>query len=84
MGKMTRAPFPKAERSTEPLAIIHSDICGEMSIPTKRQKVYFITFIDDYSRYGYVYLLKHKSEGFDAFEIFKIEVKNQLNKLLKF
>jgi len=83
MGKMTRAPFPKVERSTEPLAIIHSDICGEMSIPTKGQKVYFSTFID-YSRYGYVYLLKHKSEGFDAFKIFKTEVKNQLNKLLKF
>ena len=83
MGKMTRAPFPKAERSIEPLAIIHSDICGEMSSPTKGQKVYFSTFID-HSRYGYVYLLKHKSEGFDAFKIFKTEVKNQLNKLLKF
>ena len=46
MGKMARAPFPKVERSTEPLAIIHSDICGEMSIPTKGQKVYFSTFID--------------------------------------
>ena len=83
MGKMTRAPYPKAERSTKPLAIIHSDICGEMSIPTKGQKVYFITFIDDYSRYGYVYLLKHKSEGFDAFKIFKTEVENQLNKTIK-
>jgi len=82
MGKMTRAPFPKVERSTEPLAIIHSDICGEMSIPTKGQKVYFSTFID-YSRYGYVYLLKHKSEGFDAFKIFKTEVENQLNKTIK-
>jgi len=38
----------------------------------------------DHPRYGYVYLLKHKSEGFDAFKIFKTEVKNQLNKLLKF
>ena len=83
MGKMTRAPFPKAKRSTEPLAVIHSDICGKMSTPTKGQKVYFITFIDDYSRYGYVYLLKHKSEGFDAFKIFKTEVENQLNKTIK-
>jgi hypothetical protein len=83
MGKMTRAPFPKAERAKEPLAIIHSDICGEMSTPTKDQKVYFITFIDDYSRYGYVYLLKHKPEAFDAFKIFKTEVENQLNKTIK-
>ena len=84
MGKMTRAPFPKAKRSNEPLAIIHADICGEMATPTKGQKVYFITFIDDYSRYGYVYLLKHKSEGFDVFKTFKTEVENQLNKKLKF
>jgi transposase InsO family protein len=83
MGKMTCAPFPKAERAKEPLAIIHSDICGEMATPTKDQKVYFITFIDDYSRYGYVYLLKHKPEAFDAFKIFKTEVKNQLNKTIK-
>ncbi|WVZ54196.1 hypothetical protein U9M48_005033, partial [Paspalum notatum var. saurae] len=83
MGKMTRAPFPKAERSKEPLAIIHSDICGEMSTPTKGQKVYFITFIDDYSRFGYVYLLKHKSEGFDVLKRFKTEVENQLNKTIK-
>jgi hypothetical protein len=50
MGKMTRAPFPKAERSKEPLAIIHSDICGPMSTTTIGQKVYFTTFINDYSR----------------------------------
>ena len=51
MGKMTRSPFPKANRSTEPLAIVHSDICGEFSTPTLGgQKIYFITFIDDYSR----------------------------------
>jgi len=80
---MNREPFPKAERSKEPLAIIHSDICGEMSTPTSGQKLYFITFIDDCSRYGYVYLLKHKSEGFDAFKAFKTEVENQLNKTIK-
>ena len=42
--------------------------------------MYFITFIDDYSRYGHVYLLKHKSEGFDMFKTFKAEVENQLNR----
>jgi hypothetical protein len=39
MGKMTSAPFPKAERSKEPLAIIYSVICGPMSTPTKGQKL---------------------------------------------
>ena len=44
---MTWVPSPKASRSTEPLAIVHLDICGEMSRPTFGQKVYFITSMDD-------------------------------------
>nr|GEX20891.1 hypothetical protein [Tanacetum cinerariifolium] len=44
---------------------------------------YFITFTDDYSCYGYIYLLKHKHEVFETFKVFKNEVKNQLGKTLK-
>ncbi|GKE00942.1 retrotransposon protein, putative, ty1-copia subclass [Tanacetum coccineum] len=44
---------------------------------------YFITFTDDYSRYGYVYLLKHKPEVCETFKVFKNEVENQLGKTIK-
>ncbi|GJY18532.1 retrotransposon protein, putative, ty1-copia subclass, partial [Tanacetum coccineum] len=44
---------------------------------------YFITFTYDYSRYGYVYLLKHKHEVFETFKVFKNEVENQLGKTIK-
>ncbi|GKC16614.1 retrotransposon protein, putative, ty1-copia subclass, partial [Tanacetum coccineum] len=44
---------------------------------------YFITFTDDYSLYGYVYLLKHKHEVFETFKVFKNEVENQLGKTIK-
>ncbi|GJZ70029.1 retrotransposon protein, putative, ty1-copia subclass, partial [Tanacetum coccineum] len=44
---------------------------------------YFITFTNNYSRYGYVYLLKHKHEVFETFKVFKNEVKNQLGKTIK-
>ncbi|GJW26503.1 retrotransposon protein, putative, ty1-copia subclass [Tanacetum coccineum] len=37
----------------------------------------------DYSRYGYVYLLKHKHEVFETFKVFKNEVENQLGKTVK-
>nr|GEY25597.1 putative retrotransposon protein [Tanacetum cinerariifolium] len=43
---------------------------------------YFITFMDGYSRYGYVYLLKHKHEVFETFKVFKNEVENQLGKTI--
>ena len=44
---------------------------------------YFITFTDNFSRYGYVYLMRHKSESFEKFKEFKNEVENQLDKKIK-
>ena len=41
---------------------------------------YFITFIDDYSHYRYLYLLHEKSQSLD---MFKSEVENQLNRKIK-
>jgi transposase InsO family protein len=49
----------------------------------KRVAQYFVTFTDDFSRYGYVYLMRHKSESFDKFKEFKAEVENQLGKKIK-
>jgi hypothetical protein len=43
----------------------------------------FITFTDDYSRYGYIYPIKEKSEALDKFKIFKAEVENQHNLKIK-
>ena len=39
----------------------------------------FITFTDDYSRFGYIYPFKERSEALDKFKIFKAEVENQLD-----
>ena len=44
---------------------------------------YFLIFIDDCSRFTYVFLLKNKSETFNAFKVYKAEVKNQLSKKIK-
>jgi hypothetical protein len=40
----------------------------------------FITFTDDYSRYGYIYPIKERSEVLDKFKIFKVGIENQLDK----
>ena len=53
---------------------VHSDVCGPMSIKARGAYEYYVTFIDDYSRYGYVYLMHHKSETFDKFKEFRVEV----------
>src|SRR5664279_6370998 len=84
LGKMTKTPFAKScERATSLLELIHSDVCGPMSMTTRGGYDYFITFTDDLSRYGYVYLMKHKSEAFEKFKEFQNEVENQLGKKIK-
>jgi transposase InsO family protein len=81
---MTKVPFSKkGERTSDLLTLIHIDVCGPMSTCTRNGDRYFITFTDDYSRYGYVYLMRHKSESFEKFKEFKTEVENQLNKSIK-
>nr|GEY27705.1 retrotransposon protein, putative, Ty1-copia subclass [Tanacetum cinerariifolium] len=81
---MTRKPFPHhTERATDLLGLIHTDVCGPLRHVSRQGASYFITFTDDYSRYGYVYLLKHKHEVFATFKVFKNEVENQLGKTIK-
>ena len=65
------------------LELVHSDVYGPMSIQARGGYEYFITFIDDYSRFGYVYLMKRKSETFEKFKEFRAEVENQLGKHIK-
>jgi hypothetical protein len=77
LGKMTRTPFTKiVERASDLLGIIHTDVCGPISIATHNGYCYFVTFTDDLSRYGYIYLMKHKSKTFENFEEFQKEVEN--------
>ncbi|GJV18677.1 retrotransposon protein, putative, ty1-copia subclass [Tanacetum coccineum] len=83
-GKMTRKSFPhRPKRTTDLFGIIHTDVCGPLRHVSRQGASYFITFTDDYSRYGYVYLLKHKHEVFETFKVFKNEVENQLVKTIK-
>ena len=80
---MTKLPFPKSERYSEILQIIHSGICELNGNLTRVGNRYFTTFIDDYSRYTYVYLMKHKDEVFDKFKLYKSIVENQKEKKIK-
>ena len=65
------------------LELIHSDVCGPMSTTARGGYQYFVTFTDDLSRYGYIYLMRHKSETFEKFKEFQNDVENQLGKTIK-
>ena len=85
MGKMTKTPFfGRMERANDLLEIIHIDVCSPMSVEARGRYHYFLTFTDDLSRYGYIYLMKHKSETFEKFKEFQSEVENQHDRKIKF
>ena len=84
LDKMTKAPFTShSERVDDLLGLIHNDVCGPISSTARGGYQYSITFTHDYSRYGYLYLMKHKDESFEKFKTFKNEVQNQLGKSIK-
>ncbi|GJZ90555.1 retrotransposon protein, putative, ty1-copia subclass [Tanacetum coccineum] len=83
-GKMARKPYThQVEREKDLLGLIHTDVCGPFKIMSRQRASYFLTFTNDFSRYGYVYLLKHKHEVFETFKVFQKEVENQLGKIIK-
>lgn len=84
-GKMTRKEFPKqsTNRRNQVLDLVHTDICGPMQTPTPSGKLYFLTLIDDYSRYTHIYLLERKCEVFQKIKEYTEEMKNKFNKTIK-
>ena len=62
------------ERANDLLEIIHTDVCGPMSVVAHGGYRYFFTFTNDLSRYGYIYLMIHKSEILERFKEFQSEV----------
>jgi len=80
LEKMTKA-LP--ERACDLLKLVYTDVCGPMSTIARGRFQYFITFTNDFSRYGYVYLMKHKSKTFEKFKEFHNEVENQCGKKIK-
>nr|KYP56903.1 Retrovirus-related Pol polyprotein from transposon TNT 1-94 [Cajanus cajan] len=82
-GKQTNSRKLGAERAKDVLELIHTDICGPFPTTSWNGQQYFITFIDDYSRYGYLFLIHEKSQSLDVFKSLKAEVELQLGKKIK-
>ena len=82
-GKLTNIRKRGAVKSENLLELIHTDICGPFPNPTHEGYRYFITFIEDHSRFGHVYLIKEKYEALDMFKIYKTEIERQLELKIK-
>ncbi|KAK4382398.1 Retrovirus-related Pol polyprotein from transposon TNT 1-94 [Sesamum angolense] len=76
---MTKKPFVgQSTLASGLLDLIHSNVCGPLNTQARGGFSYFITFINDHSRYGYVYLMWCKSETFGIFKEFRLEVETKL------
>jgi hypothetical protein len=82
-GKYAKTIKKGAIRATGVLQLIHTDICGPLNVKSTDGFDSFITFTDDFSRYGYIYPIGDRSEALDKFKLFKAEVENQLNEKIK-
>uniref|UniRef100_A0AAG5DMY5 Endonuclease n=1 Tax=Anopheles atroparvus TaxID=41427 RepID=A0AAG5DMY5_ANOAO len=71
-GKQTRNPFMKMSlpRSSRPLQLIHSDVCGPITPAAFHGKRYFVFFVDDFTHFAALYTLSNKSEVFEAFKTY--------------
>ena len=83
-GKQNRVRFPSgATRAEGILQLVHSDVFGPVSVPSLGKSVYYVSFIDEFSRKTWIYFLRKKSEVFDRFKEFKALVENQTEKRIK-
>ncbi|KAI3768676.1 hypothetical protein L2E82_19506 [Cichorium intybus] len=85
VGKQTKEAIPRSSswRAEEILELVHSDICGPINPISNTGKKYFLSFIDDYSRKGWVYLLTEKSQALESFKDFKDKVEKETGKVVK-
>src|SRR5437667_7529598 len=86
MGKIHRSPFPSINnKHTEKGALIHSDTCGPMQVPSFGGNRYLVTFIDDATRFtrGFLTPNKKASTVLKAFKIFKNIAETKLAKRIQ-
>ena len=82
-AKITKRPHKRVVRNTKLLKLIHFDLWEFEGILTHEGNRYIITFIDDFSKYIVVYLLKNKTDTFEKFQDFLKEVENQFSRKIK-
>ena len=73
----------KAHRDVSTLYWIHTDVAGHMPTKSINGCRYFLTSIEDCSRYSWIYFMKQKSEVFETFKVSKAIVENSFSKKIK-
>jgi hypothetical protein len=84
LGKNIKGFFPNSDnRSKDILDLIHSDVCGPMTVASLNGYLYYVLFIDDHSRKTWIYFLKNKDGVLAKFQEFKAQVENLTRRKIK-
>jgi transposase InsO family protein len=84
LGKNVKVLFPSiGNRSKEILDLIHSNVCGPMTVASLNGYLYYVLFIDDHSRKTWIYFLKKKDGVLAKFQEFKAQIENQTGRKIK-
>ena len=81
LRKHTRVSFPKRleYRTKSPFELIHIDVWGSSRTASTLGFRYFVTFIDDFSRCTWLFLMKSRTELCSMFQKFFVEIRNQFH-----
>jgi hypothetical protein len=84
LGKNKYLPFPlQGSCAFTCFAIIHSDVWGMSHVLSHAHYRYFVTFINDYNRFTWVYFLRSKAVVFSTFQTFIAYVEIQISTCIK-
>lgn len=85
LGKMHREEFPVRveKKQRDILELVHTDLCGAMQTKSLGGALYFLLFIDDCTKFSWVYFLSKKSHTFEYFNLFKNMIERQIRKQIK-
>ena len=84
-GKQQHTKFPRDEsnRAENKLDLVHTDVCGKMDEPSLSKKEYFVSFIDDKTRFAWTYPIRKKSDTFETFLRWKAKAERSSERKLK-
>ena len=83
-GKQTALPFNNSvSHALSPVDLIHYDVWGPSPITTQGGSRYFVIFVDDFSRYTWIYLFKNRSELYQIYRDFTKMIETQFFKPIK-
>lgn len=84
VAKCHRLPFTSSTSCTSfPLELIHSDVWGPSPLLSSNGYRYYVIFVDDYTRFSWIYFLHTKDEVPKVFSLFKCQIENLLNTTIK-